>query len=97
MSDPIAREEFAAEASPDERRLEAALRPRTLDEFVGQDALRANLRVFLSAARARGEPVDHHLFCGPPGLGKTALAYVARARDGRHAPCDQRARARAPE
>jgi Holliday junction DNA helicase RuvB len=76
MSDPIVREEFAAEASPDERRLEAALRPRTLDDFVGQDALRANLRVFLSAARARGEPVDHHLFCGPPGLGKTALAYV---------------------
>ncbi len=76
MSDPIVREEFAAEASPDERRLEAALRPRTLDEFVGQDALRANLRVFISAARARGEPVDHHLFCGPPGLGKTALAYV---------------------
>lgn len=76
MSDPIVREEFAAEASPDERRLEAALRPRTLEEFVGQDALRANLRVFISAARARGEPVDHHLFCGPPGLGKTALAYV---------------------
>jgi len=76
MSDPIVREEFAGEASPDERRLEAALRPRTLDEFVGQDALRANLRVFISAARARGEPVDHHLFCGPPGLGKTALAYV---------------------
>jgi len=76
MSDPIVREEFAAEASPDERRLEAALRPRTLDEFVGQGALRANLRVFISAARARGEPVDHHLFCGPPGLGKTALAYV---------------------
>ena len=76
MSEPIVREEFAGEASPDERRLEAALRPRTLDEFVGQDALRANLRVFISAARGRGEPVDHHLFCGPPGLGKTALAYV---------------------
>ncbi len=76
MSDPMVRDAFTGEVSSDERRLEAALRPRTLDEFVGQDALRANLRVFISAARGRGEPVDHHLFCGPPGLGKTALAYV---------------------
>jgi Holliday junction DNA helicase RuvB len=76
MSDPMLRDDFTGEVSSDERRLEAALRPRTLDEFVGQDALRANLRVFISAARGRGEPVDHHLFCGPPGLGKTALAYV---------------------
>jgi Holliday junction DNA helicase RuvB len=71
-----ARLELGAEALPDERRLEAALRPRTLDDFVGQDALRSNLRVFIAAARERGEPVDHHLFCGPPGLGKTALAHV---------------------
>jgi holliday junction DNA helicase RuvB len=76
MSDSILRDEFTGEALQDERRLEAALRPRTLDDFVGQDALRANLRVFITAARERGEPVDHHLFCGPPGLGKTALAYV---------------------
>jgi Holliday junction DNA helicase RuvB len=76
MSDPLPRDELTGEVSSDERRLEAALRPRTLDEFVGQDALRDNLRVFISAARGRGEPVDHHLFCGPPGLGKTALAYV---------------------
>ena len=76
MSDSILRDEFMGEALQDERRLEAALRPRTLDDFVGQDALRANLRVFITAARERGEPVDHHLFCGPPGLGKTALAYV---------------------
>ncbi len=70
------REALAADASADERRLEAALRPETLDEFVGQDGLRSNLRVFIAAARERGEPVDHHLFCGPPGLGKTALAHV---------------------
>jgi Holliday junction DNA helicase RuvB len=72
----LERDALLGEASLDERRLEAALRPRTLDEFVGQDALRENLRVFIAAARARGEPVDHHLFCGPPGLGKTALAHV---------------------
>jgi Holliday junction DNA helicase RuvB len=76
MSEAIERGALLGEASSDERRLEAALRPRTLDEFVGQDALRDNLRVFIAAARARGEPVDHHLFCGPPGLGKTALAHV---------------------
>ena len=67
---------IGAEALPEERRLEAALRPRTLDDFVGQDALRANLRVFIAAARERGEPIDPHLFCGPPGLGQTALAHV---------------------
>ena len=76
MSAPFERDALVGDASSEERRLEAALRPRTLDDFVGQDALRENLRVFLAAARARGEPVDHHLFCGPPGLGKTALAHV---------------------
>ena len=76
MSGALVRPEIDADALSDERRLEAALRPRTLDDFVGQDAIRANLRVFLAAARERGEAVDHHLFCGPPGLGKTALAYV---------------------
>jgi Holliday junction DNA helicase RuvB len=72
----LARAEVAAEAGAEERRIEAAMRPRTLEEFVGQDAIRANLRVFIAAARERGEPVDHPLFCGPPGLGKTALACV---------------------
>ncbi len=65
-----------AAASPEEKRVEARLRPGSLDEFVGQAALVANLRVFIQAARARGEPLDHTLFYGPPGLGKTALAHV---------------------
>jgi holliday junction DNA helicase RuvB len=59
-----------------ERGVEEKLRPGPLDEFVGQDALRENLRVFIRAARERGEPLDHALFYGPPGLGKTALAHV---------------------
>jgi holliday junction DNA helicase RuvB len=55
---------------------EASLRPLTLDEFVGQPALRDNLRVFIEAARGRREPLDHVLLSGPPGLGKTTLAQI---------------------
>jgi len=53
-----------------------ALRPQTLDEFIGQEAARANLRVFVEAARGRGEAMDHVLLHGPPGLGKTTLAQI---------------------
>jgi len=69
-------EPLRGESFDQERRVEEKLRPGSLDEFVGQDALRENLRVFIRAARERGEPLDHVLFYGPPGLGKTALAHV---------------------
>jgi holliday junction DNA helicase RuvB len=58
----------------DER--DRALRPQALEEFVGQAEARANLRVFIESARTRGEPMDHTLFYGPPGLGKTTLAQI---------------------
>ena len=64
--------------TPDRRPedLDAALRPKTLDEFIGQQAARENLRVFIDAARGRGDALDHVLFFGPPGLGKTTLAQI---------------------
>lgn len=55
---------------------DAALRPKSLAEFIGQEGARANLKVFIEAAKARGEAMDHTLFHGPPGLGKTTLAQI---------------------
>ena len=68
--------ELTPQAGPQEKAYEIALRPSRFDEFVGQPKLKSNLRVFVEAARARGEPVDHVLLCGPPGLGKTTLAMI---------------------
>lgn len=64
--------------SPDKRGedADASMRPQSLDEFVGQAAARANLKVFVEAAKGRGEALDHVLFVGPPGLGKTTLAQI---------------------
>jgi Holliday junction DNA helicase RuvB len=64
------------DADGDDASFEPTLRPRTLAEYVGQAPLKANLSVFLEAARQRGEPLDHVLLYGPPGLGKTTLAHV---------------------
>ena len=61
---------------PEDLGVEASLRPRHLDEYVGQSKIVANLRVFIRAARERGESLDHVLLFGPPGLGKTTLAHL---------------------
>ncbi len=55
---------------------EDSLRPRTFDEFIGQETIKSNLRIFIEAAKKRGEQLDHVLLYGPPGLGKTSLAYL---------------------
>jgi Holliday junction DNA helicase RuvB len=56
--------------------LEASIRPQSLDDFIGQEQARSNLKVFIQAARSRGDALDHVLFAGPPGLGKTTLAQI---------------------
>ncbi|MBY6166831.1 Holliday junction branch migration DNA helicase RuvB [Pseudooceanicola nitratireducens] len=71
-SDPTLRPDPLPEDADDNR----ALRPQTLDDFIGQREARANLRVFIQSARQRGEAMDHTLFHGPPGLGKTTLAQI---------------------
>src|SRR5690349_21442604 len=67
---------LAAQAFPDDVPFDRALRPRTFAEVVGQRTVLENLQIFVRAAKQRGEPLDHVLFCGPPGLGKTSLAHV---------------------
>ncbi|MBM3778008.1 MAG: Holliday junction branch migration DNA helicase RuvB [Acidimicrobiia bacterium] len=67
---------ISAGAVDDDVQYEAGLRPRSLDDYIGQDRVRDNLRVSITAARGRGEALDHVLLYGPPGLGKTTLAYV---------------------
>jgi Holliday junction DNA helicase RuvB len=60
----------------EERKFDYTLRPRTLEEFVGQTKLKENLKIFFAAAKKRKEPLDHCVFYSPPGLGKTTLAYI---------------------
>ncbi|MGH8692002.1 MAG: Holliday junction branch migration DNA helicase RuvB [Burkholderiales bacterium] len=66
----------ARPASPQEEQFERSLRPASLAEYVGQDKVRAQLEIFIAAARGRGEALDHVLLFGPPGLGKTTLAHI---------------------
>ena len=62
--------------APDDARFDRLFRPNSLDEYIGQARHKENLKIFVEAARRRKEPLDHILFCGPPGLGKTTLAHI---------------------
>src|SRR5678809_1449461 len=60
----------------EERSVEAVLRPQTLEEYVGQERMKESLRICIEAAKQRGEALDHAIFYGPPGLGKTTIAHI---------------------
>ena len=68
---------FNRDIAVDELQFEAGLRPRKMDEFIGQAGLKERLSILIEAARGRGESVDHVLFSGPPGLGKTSISLGA--------------------
>ena len=74
--DPLDKRLISPDVAEDEQSLDLNLRPRNLDDFIGQEKLKENLKIFILAARQRKEPLDHVLFCGPPGLGKTTLAHI---------------------
>lgn len=77
-----ANETLNADEQSNDRTLDRSLRPSQFEDFVGQEQIKDNLRVFVQAARQRREPIDHTLFCGPPGLGKTTLALILASERG---------------
>jgi len=78
MEKPIKKRNSNVDPFPrdDDASIEISLRPQSLDDFVGQEKLKENLRIFIQAAKMRKDPLDHILICGPPGLGKTTLAHI---------------------
>ena len=79
---PPARMVDAKPETPQEEAIERALRPKLLDDYVGQAKVREQLEIFIGAAKMRGEPLDHVLLFGPPGLGKTTLSHIIAAELG---------------
>ena len=70
------RDELDPQKAPEELQFDVSLRPKSLDEYIGQTAVKERLKIFIEAAKERKEALDHALFSGPPGLGKTTLAYI---------------------
>lgn len=75
---------ITTDAAEEDIRTEGSLRPQSLAEYIGQERIKNNLKVYIEAAKSRGEPLDHVLFYGPPGLGKTTLAGIIAAEMGTH-------------
>src|SRR3989344_3389583 len=70
------RDEVTGKKRSDDLSLDLALRPRSFDEYIGQENIKKNLKILIEAAKIRKEPIEHLLFCGPAGLGKTTLAHI---------------------
>ncbi len=75
---------MTTETTVEEKKIESSLRPLSLDEYIGQEKAKQNLKVYIAAAKERKEPLDHVLFYGPPGLGKTTLAGIIAEEMGTH-------------
>jgi len=82
LGEPMQPRTITPERSDDDSQFDATLRPRALDDYIGQEKLKANLSLFIEAARGRGEALDHLLLYGPPGLGKTTLANIVACEMG---------------
>lgn len=74
--DKTTRQHLTPQAQDDDRVLDRTLRPHSFDEYIGQEGMKSNLKIFVKAAKQRSEPLDHMLLCGPPGLGKTSMARL---------------------
>lgn len=75
---------ITTDAAEEDLRIEGSLRPQSLAEYIGQEKAKSNLKIYIEAAKSRGEPLDHVLFYGPPGLGKTTLAGIIANEMGTH-------------
>jgi len=76
LPDSDSRALISNKALPEDELTEVSLRPLTLDDYIGQERVKRNLKVYIEAAKQRQEAIDHILLSGPPGLGKTTLAHV---------------------
>ena len=72
----MAKRVISTQMQEEDIKIETSLRPQTLEDYIGQEKIKDSMKVYIDAAKARGEALDHVLFYGPPGLGKTTLATI---------------------